>query len=57
MCACKEHVFRDELVMCTQEGCAKEPMEEGDDYRGLVKPGLCLVNMEVVVLRNFWSQI
>ena len=40
-----ERVFRDDLVLCTQEGCAKEPEEKGDFYKGLVKPGTFIVHL------------
>ncbi len=37
--AITERVFRGELVMCSEPGCAGIPEEEGKPYRGLVKPG------------------
>lgn len=32
-------VFADRLPMCTVPDCAKKPQEEGERYKGLVKPG------------------
>ena len=43
-----ERVFRGELVMCTEPGCAKVPEVEGEPYQGLVKPGRWLVGWLVI---------
>ena len=35
-----ELVFRDEIPLCTEPGCARVPPEgSGDPYCGLIKPG------------------
>ncbi|XP_019851847.1 PREDICTED: NAD-dependent protein deacetylase sirtuin-2-like [Amphimedon queenslandica] len=36
----KEQVFADKIPLCTETDCAYEPTEEGEAYKGIVKPDI-----------------
>lgn len=39
-----EQVFADKIPLCTETDCAYEPKEEGEAYKGIVKPGTICIN-------------
>ena len=38
-----EKIFADDIPLCTEPECSQIPEKEGDCYKGLVKPGMYVI--------------